>query len=191
MLTFAILLLLSIAATIVITFVVSAVDSIVPSDFELITRLGLIASYFILPPAISTGTFLLLYSIVPTNPVPWRSALPGAMVATIAFELLKVGFAWYVASFGNYNATYGSLGFIIILLFFIYLSAQVMLLGAEVARATHEVRTGWPFGPGESQLETVTTKVRTLRAKLLRRAPGDPTAATPATGRVLRFRMWW
>ncbi len=185
-LTFATLLTISIAATFVITFVVGAVDSIAPSDFEMVTRIGLIASYFILPPAISTVTFLLLYSIVPANPVPWRSALPGAIVATVAFELLKVGFSWYVASFGNYNATYGSLGFVIILLFFIYLSAQLMLFGAEVARATHEVRTGWPFAPGESQVDTITAKVRSMRAKLLRQSPpdaGEAAATTPSAAR--------
>ena len=181
---FALLLFLSIAATFAITFIVGVVDEIVPKDAEAITRFGLVVSYFVIPPAISTATFLLLYAIVPAQPVPWRAALPGVMVATVVFEALKVGFSWYVASFGNYNATYGSLGFIIILLFFIYLSAQVMLLGAEVARATHEVRSGWPFAASDSQFETVAAKLRSLRARLLRR--GESAATPIATGDLSR-----
>ena len=60
----------------------------------------------------------------------------------VGFELLKVGFAQYVAHFGNYDALYGTLGFVIVFLFFAYLSAQIMLFGATMTRAYSEVQAG-------------------------------------------------
>jgi membrane protein len=47
-----------------------------------------------------------------------------------------------VANFGNYDAVYGALGFVIVLMVFAYLSAQIMLLGAELTHSYVEVRTG-------------------------------------------------
>jgi len=59
--------------------------------------------------------------------VSWGAA--GAVVLWIAASLL---FSWYVANFGSYNSTYGSLGAVVILLLWFYISAYVFLMGAEV-----------------------------------------------------------
>jgi len=131
---------------------------------EALTRAG----YFTIPPLLSFGLFLLLYSRIPAAAVRWKYAVPGAVLAAVLFELLKGGFGLYAANFGNYDATYGSLGFVILLLAFIYFANQVMLLGAEAARATAEVAEGWPFSPGESRAGAVKARIAAVRARLRR-----------------------
>ncbi len=121
---------------------------------------------------LSVALFLLLYTRIPARAVPWKHAVPGAVLAALLFEALKAGFAQYAAHFGNYNATYGSLGFVLVLLAFIYFTSQVTLLGAEAARATAEVATGWPLPAPESRLHAVGStlaKARPVARKLLRR----------------------
>ena len=56
----------------------------------------------------------------------------GAAMAVVVWLLTSVGFSVYVACFADYGATYGSLGAAIGLLFYLYLSAAVVLVGAEV-----------------------------------------------------------
>jgi membrane protein len=64
----------------------------------------------------------------------------GAGLAVLAWLLTSIGFSVYLAYFADYGATYGSLGAAIGLLLYLYLSAAVVLLGAEVnAVAYHHV----------------------------------------------------
>jgi membrane protein len=97
---------------------------------------------FLIVPAVTTLVCLVLYRVVPHAEVRWRDALPGAVLAAVGFEVLKLGFAQYVARIGNYDAVYGALGFVIVFLFFSYLSAQIVLFGATVTRAYREVHAG-------------------------------------------------
>ncbi len=87
----------------------------------------------LVPFAMTTTTFTLVFKLVPSVKVRTRDALAGALLAGALFELLKNGFAFYLRNFANYDAVYGSLGATIALLFFIYLGACVLLLGAELA----------------------------------------------------------
>ena len=61
-----------------------------------------------------------------------RRFLLGSAVAVAAWVLMSLGLRFYTARFANYNATYGSVGGIILLLLWLYLTGIVMLLGAEV-----------------------------------------------------------
>ena len=63
------------------------------------------------------------------------------MVALVLWLLGSIGFSWYVESFGKYNQTYGALAGVIILLLWLFLSAFVVLLGAELDAET-ERQTG-------------------------------------------------
>jgi membrane protein len=75
----------------------------------------------------------LVYRFVPCRPdAPWRWITPGSVLATLAWLVLTAGFSLYVASIGNYNATYGSLGAVIAFLTWLYLTAYIILLGAEL-----------------------------------------------------------
>ncbi|MGB3797774.1 MAG: YihY/virulence factor BrkB family protein [Alteraurantiacibacter sp.] len=75
-----------------------------------------------------------LYRTVPNNTQPaFREVVPGALLASSGLVLLTLAFSFYVANFGSYNATYGSLGAVVVLLTWLYLSAYVLLFGAEIA----------------------------------------------------------
>lgn len=62
----------------------------------------------------------------------WQWLSPGAAAATVLWIIASLLFSWYVSSFASYNETYGSLGAAIILLMWFYISAYVLLLGAEL-----------------------------------------------------------
>jgi membrane protein len=62
----------------------------------------------------------------------WEWITPGTIFASVAWLLLTFGFGFYVAHFGNYNKTYGSLATVVILVTWLYLSAYVFLFGAEL-----------------------------------------------------------
>lgn len=98
---------------------------------------------FLIPLALTFVAFTALYRFAPNKRHPYRHIVPGALVAAIAFEVLKNGFAWYLDSFGNYNV-YGSLGSVIVLLFWIYLVANILIFGGEVAVEIPHVRNAEP-----------------------------------------------
>jgi membrane protein len=81
---------------------------------------------------ISAG-IALVYRYAPNRPdAPWRWITPGSAVATLLWLGASFGFGLYVSSFGNYNATYGSLGGVIVFLTWLYLSSYILLMGGEL-----------------------------------------------------------
>ncbi|MBC7172320.1 MAG: YihY/virulence factor BrkB family protein [Polyangiaceae bacterium] len=62
----------------------------------------------------------------------WRIVSWGSVIATVLWLLASFGFSFYVARFGNYQAVYGSVGGVVILLLWLWISAYVILLGAEI-----------------------------------------------------------
>ncbi|KXU29248.1 ribonuclease BN [Sphingobium sp. 22B] len=62
----------------------------------------------------------------------WMWLTPGSLFFAAAWVLLTLGFGIYVANFGNYGATYGSLATVIILLTWLYLSSYILIFGAEL-----------------------------------------------------------
>lgn len=84
--------------------------------------------------------FLLIYRYLPARRIPWRVALAAAVFASVTFELLKSGFAFYVAYIANYRTTYGYFASLVVLMFWIYYSAVVFVLGGEVGQVYHSNR---------------------------------------------------
>lgn len=75
----------------------------------------------------------LLYRHGPNRSHPkWRWITPGALVATFSWFVASLGFSAYVANFGRYNEAYGAVGAFVVLLLWFWLSAFVVLLGAEL-----------------------------------------------------------
>jgi membrane protein len=91
----------------------------------------------------------LVYYAGPNVHARFRFITPGAILAVAIWIAASVGFGYYVSNFGDYGATYGSLGAIVILLFYFYLSAAVLLFGAEV-NAVLEGRSGQGMAERES-----------------------------------------
>jgi membrane protein len=76
-----------------------------------------------------------VYRIVPDTDRSLWSATPGAAFAVIAWAIASLGFSFYLSNFADRGLTYGSLGTAIGLLVYLYLSASVVLLGAEINAA--------------------------------------------------------
>jgi membrane protein len=104
-----------------------------------------------------------LYRHAPDRANPrWRWVSWGAVVALVLWLLGSIGFSWYVDNFGKYNQTYGALAAVIILLLWLFLSAFVVLLGAELdaetERQTARDTTTGPERPmGERDAEVADT----------------------------------
>ncbi len=73
---------------------------------------------------------------------------PGGVVAAVLWLVGSMLFSWYVANFGSYNETYGSLGAVIAFMTWIWISSIVMLLGAEInAEIEHQTAKDSTEGP--------------------------------------------
>lgn len=74
-----------------------------------------------------------LYRYGPSRrPAKLRWILPGVIFATLAWLLISAGFSKFVSAFGTYNKTYGSLGAVIVLLVWLWLTNWVIVVGAEI-----------------------------------------------------------
>jgi len=73
----------------------------------------------------------MLYYIGPNRKQRWRFVWPGAMLATLAWLIATIGFAWYARNIARYNVMYGSVGAAIALLVWMYLIALIALVGCE------------------------------------------------------------
>ncbi len=111
----------------------AALTGLLPSLSGVGQIVGKAAPYLILAGIGTLGTAW-LYRRVPNDSDPtYGQVMPGAVIASFGLVALTLAFGFYVANFGSYNATYGSLGAVIVLLTWLYLSAYVLLLGAEIA----------------------------------------------------------
>ncbi|RBP06133.1 YihY/virulence factor BrkB family protein [Rossellomorea aquimaris] len=76
--------------------------------------------------------FVGLYYFAPSKRIKCLSAFPGAIFATLGWVLASLAFSYYVGSFGNYSATYGSIGGIIVLMIWFYLTGIIIMIGGEI-----------------------------------------------------------
>jgi membrane protein len=73
-----------------------------------------------------------LYWIAPNVKLRCRSAFPGAIFATIGWIVSSLCLSFYVGNFSTYTVTYGSIGAIIVLMVWLYISAFIIILGGEI-----------------------------------------------------------
>ena len=104
-------------------------------ELGFVWTLGILAIPFLF----SFAAFTFLYAVIPARNGTLRSAIPGAIIAALAFELVKNLFGFYVQNFSNFDVVFGSLGAVAAFLFWVFISAQIMLFGAEVSRAYETV----------------------------------------------------
>ncbi|MBM7662629.1 membrane protein [Bacillus mesophilus] len=76
--------------------------------------------------------FSCLYYFAPNKHLHWKEVFSGAFIATLGWIIVSSAFSYYVGSFGNYSATYGSLGGIIVLMIWFYLTGMIILIGGEI-----------------------------------------------------------
>lgn len=90
------------------------------------------ASRWILSAMILFIVFTGLYYFAPNKQLKLREVTRGSAFATFGWMLASLVFSYYVGNFGNYTATYGSIGGIIILLLWLYISGMIIIIGGEV-----------------------------------------------------------
>ena len=74
----------------------------------------------------------LIYFVAPNVKQKWHWFTPGAVFAVVCWLLISFGFRYYVSRFGNYNATYGALGGVMVLMLWFYLTGVAILIGGEI-----------------------------------------------------------
>ncbi|MCQ6267443.1 YihY/virulence factor BrkB family protein [Fictibacillus sp. WQ 8-8] len=92
--------------------------------------------------------FSVLYFMGPCKRLKYREVWCGAIFSTVAWLLVSLCFAFYVDSFGNYSATYGSLGAIIVLMLWFYLTGMVVILGGVINATFHKFKIDQAYEKG-------------------------------------------
>lgn len=156
----ALAMLITFAAVLLAVFAALAITSMAKLEALIphASLIGLIAgkalSYIILA-LVGAALIGALYRYGPSrSPAQVTWLTPGSLFASVLWILLTLLFGIYVANFGNYNATYGSLGAIVVMLTWLWLSAYIFLFGAELNaelehQVEHDTTTGRPLALGK------------------------------------------
>jgi len=86
--------------------------------------------------------FISLYYNTPNRRLKFKEVIPGAVVASLGWVIISIAFSYYIDNFGNYSKVYGSLGGIIALLMWLYVSSIIILMGAEINASLMFSKTG-------------------------------------------------
>ena len=98
---------------------------------------GALATIGLVVPAILIFVaFVAIYRIVPNRHVTLREVWPGALVAAVLWTVLRFGFTYYATQVAHYDSAFGPISTGVTLLVFLYFASVIVLLGAEVSRAT-------------------------------------------------------
>jgi membrane protein len=115
------------------------------------------------------GIALVYYAAPAVEHRKWYWVTPGSLFAVVAWVVMSLGLRFYVANFANYNATYGSIGGVILLMLWLYLTGVVVLAGAEL----------------NSEIEAAAARRGAPTAKARgERAPGDASTAASEEARA-------
>jgi membrane protein len=95
-------------------------------------------------------TFAVVYYFAPAAKQRWRWISPGSVLAFIFWLLFSLAFSYYAGNFSSYNETYGSLAGVIIFMLYVYYSALIMLVGAEMNQVIE-----WHIPGGKDEGEKV------------------------------------
>jgi membrane protein len=152
-------------AAIVFVLVAFGLVAVVPQVIEALplgvvgTVLAQVARWVLLL-AVFSGALAVLYRVAPDRDSPrftWVSL--GAVIVTVIWAAVSVGFAVYVDNFGSYDKTYGAIAGVIVLMLWLYLTCYLVLLGAEINseaehQTAHDTTTGepQPMGARDAQM---------------------------------------
>ncbi|MCK9518740.1 MAG: YihY/virulence factor BrkB family protein [Dehalococcoidia bacterium] len=114
-----------------------------------------------------------VYWAAPNAGLPFRWVSPGAVFFVLGWLVATIALSFYVANFGSYNATYGALGGVVVLLLWFYITSVILLLGAEINAVLDEQLNG-------PVLQERRANVAEALAARRRKQPRNPEAAIPA-----------
>ncbi|MDQ0837007.1 YihY/virulence factor BrkB family protein [Sphingomonas faeni] len=160
-------------------------DSLIPGAPDILLLGIRLVSYGVLA-SLGVTAAACLYRFGPNRrKAKWAWLTPGSLAATLVWLGATIGFGIYVSRFGNYGATYGSLSAVIVLLTWLWLSAYVFLLGAELNselehQTTADTTTGTPTPMGTrgaTVADTVATEAKSEAAPRRVTRPAEPSGA--------------
>ena len=123
------LLAVSLAVSALLTAFGGYLNSVLPFGQLILTALNLIISL-----ALLTILFAAIYKVLPDRVLQWRDVLLGSIITAVLFTIGKTLIGWYIGS-SAIASSYGAAGGLIVLLLWIYYSAQTFLLGAEITKS--------------------------------------------------------
>jgi membrane protein len=145
---FSIFYMLIFAVLIVLTFIMLIFGKLIA---DTVTQWMLISDSFqqlwsvgryVIPFGMMIMVFTLLYKQAPNYKIRWLQALPGALFTTCCWIAISILFSYYVTNFGNFARTYGSIGGVIALLIWMYISSIVVILGGELNATLQFIKEG-------------------------------------------------
>ncbi len=114
---------------------------------------GLAVIDFLVSFALLSALFAAMYKVLPDTAIAWRDVAAGAVCATLLFVAGKYGIAFYIGE-SDVASSYGAAGALIVLLLWIFYSAQIFLLGAEFTRAWARVFGSHADGTGRDRTDS-------------------------------------
>ena len=95
---------------------------------------------FVIMAAMCLVIITALYSIAPKKRIPFFKALPGAVAAVSLWIIVSAIFSYYVETMAKYSIVFGSIGAIIVLLLWLYMTAAILIIGAEINSVLEEMQ---------------------------------------------------
>ena len=96
---------------------------------------------YCIPAVLMFVTFSLIYKYVPNKKLKYKNIRVGALFATIGWIITSLLFSLYVNNFGNYEKVYGSLGGMIALISWLYISTIIIMIGGELNAISNYFQT--------------------------------------------------
>jgi membrane protein len=121
---------------IVLNILINLIDDLLGITTEMTLILQIIR--WTVSVVVLTTFLMVLYKFAPNKKFPFKHVLPGALIAGVSWQLITIGFSLYVANFSNYTATYGSLGGVIILMIWFFLTGIILMVGALINVTYHQ-----------------------------------------------------
>ena len=135
---------LGVGLLVLISVALTSLISILKNAHVEVSSMALDYAARVLGIPVSIAVFLILYKFVPNTKTHWRYVWPGAVLAGVLFEIAKNIFVIYLGQIADYESVYGSLGSVIALIIWLYISAFILMFGAEFSseygRMKQEVR---------------------------------------------------
>ena len=122
------LLLVSLVVSAALTAFGNYLNAILPFGKIIVEVLNVLVSLILI-----SILFAAIYKVLPDRPIAWRDVITGAIVTAVLFTIGKSLIGWYIGS-SAVASSYGAAGALIILLLWVYYSAQIFLLGAEFTK---------------------------------------------------------
>nr|WP_255437485.1 YihY/virulence factor BrkB family protein [Thalassobacillus sp. CUG 92003] len=110
--------------------IISAIDNAINLPGEILVVFNLLR--WVISIFVMVGVLMALYRFAPNKNIPYAYIIPGALITAVLWQLISLAFSFYVSNFSNYSAVYGSLGGIIILMLWFFLTGLILMIGAEI-----------------------------------------------------------